>query len=448
MPRPTKAGCTWTTSSWPSTSAATRRSRPTSPSSCDAGDEFRLTIGVNNELTNVTIPPGSDHGRRPRSQEADATCTTSTTTPASHARCGCTARRHARVEDITVVTDVDGADGVVRLRGRHAAADARRPRADPGCRGQRGRQRRKARRGEVRIADVKLWQPGAGVPVRARRRGRRGRRGGRLVPARDRRAHRRGASGNQFLINGEPFYFTGFGKHEDTAVRGKGHDDAYLVHDFELMKWIGANSFRTSHYPYAEEVLEYADRQGIVVIDETAAVGLNYSIVGGFFGGPVRADLRTRHRQRRDAARACAGDPRVDRPRQEPPERRHVVDRERARLRRRRGAGLLRAARHAHPRARPQSAGHLREHDARTRRGRQDLGPVRRAVPEPLLRLVRRHRRPRGRRGSPRGRAAGVGGHVRQADDHDRVRRRHRSPACTRSSTSRGPRSTRPPTST
>jgi beta-glucuronidase len=53
------------------------------------------------------------------------------------------------------------------------------------------------------------------------------------------------------------------------------------------MDWIGANSFRTSHYPYAEEVLEYADRHGVVVIDETAAVGLNYSIVGGFFGGPV-----------------------------------------------------------------------------------------------------------------------------------------------------------------
>ena len=76
--------------------------------------------------------------------------------------------------------------------------------------------------------------------------------------------------GTEFLINGEPFYFTGFGKHEDTAVRGKGHDNAYLVHDFQLMDWIGANSFRTSHYPYAEEVLEFADRHGIVVIDETA----------------------------------------------------------------------------------------------------------------------------------------------------------------------------------
>jgi hypothetical protein len=41
----------------------------------------------------------------------------------------------------------------------------------------------------------------------------------------------------QFLINGEPFY-----------------------------------SFRTAHYPYAEEVLDYADRHGVVVIDEAAAV--------------------------------------------------------------------------------------------------------------------------------------------------------------------------------
>ena len=90
--------------------------------------------------------------------------------------------------------------------------------------------------------------------------------------------------GIRFLINREPFYFTGFGKHEDLPVIGKGHNDAYLVHDFELLKWIGANSFRTSHYPYSEDVLDYADRQGIVIIDETAAVGLNMGLGGGIFG--------------------------------------------------------------------------------------------------------------------------------------------------------------------
>src|SRR4029453_362795 len=89
----------------------------------------------------------------------------------------------------------------------------------------------------------------------------------------------------RFLINGEPFHFTGFGKHEDLAVIGKGHNDAFMAHDFELLTWIGANSFRTSHYPYAEAGLDHADRQGIVVIDETAAVGLNMGLGGGVLGG-------------------------------------------------------------------------------------------------------------------------------------------------------------------
>ena len=97
--------------------------------------------------------------------------------------------------------------------------------------------------------------------------------------------------GARFLINGEPFYFKGFGKHEDSAVRGKGHDNAFMVHDFALMEWLGANSFRTSHYPYAEEVLDYADRHGVVVIDETAAVGLNMGLAAGIFGGQGVPDL-------------------------------------------------------------------------------------------------------------------------------------------------------------
>jgi beta-glucuronidase len=93
--------------------------------------------------------------------------------------------------------------------------------------------------------------------------------------------------GTRFLINGEPFRFTGFGMHEDHLVRGKGHDPVSMVHDFALLDWTGANSFRTSHYPYADEVLDYADRHGIVVIDETAAVGLNLRS-GALTGAAIR----------------------------------------------------------------------------------------------------------------------------------------------------------------
>ncbi|XP_076330866.1 beta-glucuronidase-like isoform X4 [Tachypleus tridentatus] len=78
-----------------------------------------------------------------------------------------------------------------------------------------------------------------------------------------------------FLINGKPFYFMGFGKHEDANIRGKGVDLPLIVKDFNLIKWIGANSFRTSHYPYAEEIMDQADKQGVVVIDESPAVGLD-----------------------------------------------------------------------------------------------------------------------------------------------------------------------------
>ena len=45
--------------------------------------------------------------------------------------------------------------------------------------------------------------------------------------------------------------------------------------DIALLKWIGANSFRTSHYPYCEEMLDLCDREGILIIDEAPAVGLH-----------------------------------------------------------------------------------------------------------------------------------------------------------------------------
>ncbi len=81
-------------------------------------------------------------------------------------------------------------------------------------------------------------------------------------------------SGGKFLLNGRPFYFKGFGRHEDFPVSGRGHNPAANVRDFELLRWIGANSFRTSHYPYSEEQLDMADEQGILVISESPAVGI------------------------------------------------------------------------------------------------------------------------------------------------------------------------------
>jgi beta-glucuronidase len=88
----------------------------------------------------------------------------------------------------------------------------------------------------------------------------------------------------QFLINGREFYFKGFGKHEDSPIHGRGFDEAVNVMDFRLMKWMGANSFRTAHYPYSEELMRLADREGFVVIDEVPAVGLHLNFGAALFG--------------------------------------------------------------------------------------------------------------------------------------------------------------------
>ena len=87
--------------------------------------------------------------------------------------------------------------------------------------------------------------------------------------------------GGRFLINDQPFYFKGYGKHEDTYPAGRGLNMPMNVKDISLMKWQGANSFRTSHYPYSEEMMRLCDEEGIVVIDETPAVGVHLNFGGG-----------------------------------------------------------------------------------------------------------------------------------------------------------------------
>ena len=55
--------------------------------------------------------------------------------------------------------------------------------------------------------------------------------------------------GDCLLLNGQPINLLGFGQHEDFPVVGKGLLPALIVKDYQLMRWIGANSFRTTHYP-------------------------------------------------------------------------------------------------------------------------------------------------------------------------------------------------------
>lgn len=136
--------------------------------------------------------------------------------------------------------------------------------------GSQAAQEKGSAKGELVIPSVHLWEPGAAYLYTAK-----------IEFGGDVYFQTFGmrsveVKGTQFLINGKPFYFKGYGKHEDSEVHGRGLNEALNVKDIALMKWMGANSFRTSHYPYAEEMLNLCDREGIVVIGETPAVGLNF----------------------------------------------------------------------------------------------------------------------------------------------------------------------------
>ena len=124
--------------------------------------------------------------------------------------------------------------------------------------------------GEVHVANPHLWEPAPGVPYLYTARVRFGQ---------DEYSQPFGireikVDGCRFLINCKPFHFHGPCKHEDSFFHGRGLDQCLNVTDINLFHWLHANAFRTSHYPYSEEMLSLCDREGIVVIAETPAVGI------------------------------------------------------------------------------------------------------------------------------------------------------------------------------
>ena len=246
------------------------------------GEEVLVTAVVNTTLSFQSIPPGviEDTPAGPRQIYWHDFYNFG----GVHRSVWLSATPRQRVDDVTVTTGFSGSTGSVGWVVGTADADGLD--VEVVLRDAEGVQVAAGHgtSGTLSVEDVHLWGPGDGylydLEVRLVD-------GGSVVDSVHQTVGVRTVEvrGTEFLINGEPFYFKGFGMHEDHATIGKAHSDAHVVQDFALLDWIGANSFRTSHYPYSEDVLDYADRHGIVVIDETAAVGLNMGLGGGIFGG-------------------------------------------------------------------------------------------------------------------------------------------------------------------
>jgi beta-glucuronidase len=275
-----------------------------------AGAPVRITVCVDNTLSFQSIPPGvveqTPAGPRQRYWHDFYNYA------GLHRTVWLACTPAARVEDVTVVTGLDGTTGTVEYRvDAVGALDAQVVLRDAdGVPVGTGT----GLAGVVTVPDVHPWAPGDGYlydlevqlvdPDGAVVDSYHQSVGVRTVEVR----------GTAFLINGEPFRFTGFGMHEDHPTLGKGHNDAFLVQDFALLDWIGANSFRTSHYPYSEDVLDLADRRGIVVIDETAAVGMNMGLGAASWArratrpsATTRSTTRPRRCTRRRSASSSRG---------------------------------------------------------------------------------------------------------------------------------------------
>lgn len=71
------------------------------------------------------------------------------------------------------------------------------------------------------------------------------------------------------FLNGKHVKIKGVCAHQDFGLTGKAVPDNVHRYKIELLKEMGANGYRTSHYPQTESVMDALDELGFIVMDET-----------------------------------------------------------------------------------------------------------------------------------------------------------------------------------
>ena len=73
---------------------------------------------------------------------------------------------------------------------------------------------------------------------------------------------------NGLLLNGKPTFINGVCAHQDFGLTGLAVPENIAKYKVSLMKEMGANGYRTSHYQQTESYMDAFDEQGFLVMDE------------------------------------------------------------------------------------------------------------------------------------------------------------------------------------
>lgn len=92
--------------------------------------------------------------------------------------------------------------------------------------------------------------------------------------------------GNKIFLNGSETFLMGFNRHEDSPEFGCAIPVQLMMKDIWLMKDMGSNAVRTSHYPNDERFLDLCDEYGLMVWEENHARGM-YIMGEEFTGEPI-----------------------------------------------------------------------------------------------------------------------------------------------------------------
>lgn len=77
-----------------------------------------------------------------------------------------------------------------------------------------------------------------------------------------------------FSLNGKPYKLRGVNRHQDQAPVGVAIDDEVNRRDVKLIKELGCNFIRLSHYQQDDALLEACDEQGLLVWEEISVINM------------------------------------------------------------------------------------------------------------------------------------------------------------------------------